>query len=42
MNDKRYPEIVYKLLLNLDSNGRYKNSTRYDFGVVWITQELGD
>ena len=47
MNDNRYPRIVYTLLFNLDSNGRRTWASdivlyRYGFGVVWISQELGD
>ena len=47
MNDNRYPKIVYKLLFDLDSNGRRTWPSdirtllyRYDFGVVWISQGL--
>ena len=42
-------KIVYKLLFNLDSNGRRTWASdsrtllyRYNFGVVWISRELGD
>ena len=49
MNDNRYPKIVYKLLFDLDSNGRRTWASdirallyRYGFGVVWISQGLGD